>query len=144
MALNASSDKRKRIDAIRSVPYGMDYIHAFKYKLKKESGTPLGQRLLKNLHKRATKHLPQLSVDQFRQYLGCDADTLINHLQSQFTKRVGFCWQNYATVWEIDHVIPINKLKDSPKQAGQILHFKNLQPLTKAENEKKKARYNQT
>lgn len=43
-------------------------------------------------------------------------------------------------VWEIDHIIPINKLKDNPKQADQILHFKNLQPLTKAENEKKKAK----
>lgn len=94
---------------------------------------------MRNLYKRATKHLPDLSMNQFLKYLGCDARTLVQHLQVQFRKRIGFCWQNYATVWEMDHIIPINKLKEKLGEAATVLHFRNLQPLTKTENEKKKA-----
>jgi hypothetical protein len=73
-------------------------------------------------------------------YLQCDVETLKASLAEQFECRIGFCWENYATVWEIDHHKPINMLKTKPELIAEILHYKNLRPLTKAENQKKKAK----
>jgi len=61
------------------------------------------------------------------EYLGCDWDTYINHLEQQFNSNMN--WDNYGSYWEIDHIIPLSK-------SGSF-HYTNCQPLTVSENRSK-------
>ena len=61
--------------------------------------------------------------------LGCDKDTFLQHLESQFTE--GMTWENYGLKgWHVDHIMPISSYdlthEDEVKKA---CHYTNLQPL---------------
>lgn len=60
-------------------------------------------------------------------YLGCNWDTYINHLEKQFDDNMS--WENWGTYWEVDHIIPLSK--------GGSFHYTNCQPLTVEENRSK-------
>ena len=50
------------------------------------------------------------------------------------------CWENYGKYWQVDHVIPISRFDlTGEKQVNVCFNWKNIQPLTKAENMHKKA-----
>lgn len=65
--------------------------------------------------------------------LGCSIDELKIHLESQFT--TGMSWDNYGSVWEIDHVIPLYTfdLTDRAQLLKACNHL-NLRPLGVREN----------
>jgi hypothetical protein len=74
--------------------------------------------------------------------LGCDWDTLIKHLESQF--KPGMSFENYGgkrcnpdgtkrICWEIDHIIPICKAK-TKEEIIKFNHYTNLRPLWWWEN----------
>jgi hypothetical protein len=68
-------------------------------------------------------------------------DQLRSHLQKLF--KPGMTWENYGTVWEIDHKIPLAAFNfDKPDQIDFKLcwSLKNLQPLGKFENKSKGAK----
>jgi hypothetical protein len=68
--------------------------------------------------------------------LGCSAAELRRHIERQFTK--GMNWKNYASLWELDHVIPISKFDlTKPEEVKKAAHFTNLQPLPVEENRRK-------
>ena len=59
---------------------------------------------------------------------GADGPTLIKHLESRFTK--GMTWQNYGTVWEVDHIAPCFMFDLSkPEEQRRCFHYSNLRPL---------------
>ena len=68
--------------------------------------------------------------------IGCDWDTLRNHLQSQFVADMSF--DNYGKVWHVDHKKPIASfdLSDA-EQMKQCFHYSNLQPLFGSDNLRK-------
>ena len=64
-------------------------------------------------------------------YIGCDWDTYLNHLEQQFNNSMN--WDNYGKYWEVDHIIPLSK--------GGSFNYKNCQPLTVNENRQKSNKY---
>ena len=68
-------------------------------------------------------------------YLGCNIQFYKKFLEEQFTKEM--TWENIGTLWEIDHIIPINYENPSSEEKLLRLHWTNTQPLLKSENRKK-------
>ncbi len=57
-------------------------------------------------------------------------------LEYQFDENMS--WDNFATYWNIDHVIPVSFFKITEKSEQMIcFHWTNLRPLSKLENIKK-------
>ena len=69
------------------------------------------------------------SYDMF----GCSFPFLQQWLQSKFKK--GMSWDNYGSVWSVDHIIPLSKFNlSNPDDYKQANHYSNLQPLFKRDN----------
>lgn len=65
--------------------------------------------------------------------LGCSLDDLRRHLQEKF--RPGMTWENYGSVWHVDHIMPCAAFDFSkPDHQRRCFHFSNLQPLFAKEN----------
>ena len=70
--------------------------------------------------------------------LGCDSKFLRGYISSLWTE--GMNWDNYGNgrdKWNIDHIIPVGKLRTNPELLDQIIHYTNLQPMWQPENESK-------
>ena len=61
--------------------------------------------------------------------LGCDKDTFLQHLESQFTE--GMTWENYGLKgWHVDHIMPISSYDlTNEDEVKKACHYTNLQPL---------------
>jgi hypothetical protein len=69
-------------------------------------------------------------------HLGCSLKEFRAHMEAQF--KDGMSWDNYGTVWEVDHVRPLaNYDLTNPEIAKQLCHYTNLQPLFSLENKQK-------
>jgi hypothetical protein len=65
--------------------------------------------------------------------IGCDADTLCLILEAQFMP--GMTWENYGTVWHVDHIIPLATYNlTDPAEQREAFHYTNLQPLWAHDN----------
>lgn len=73
-------------------------------------------------------------VDCTLSLTGCTREYLKEYLEPQFKE--GMTWENYGSVWHIDHIIPCcaYKLTDE-KEQYKCFNYRNLQPLFGAENE---------
>lgn len=74
----------------------------------------------------------------FAEYIGCNREFLIKHLESQFTE--GMTWDNYGVgydKWNIDHIYPLSLAK-TPEEAYKLSHYTNLRPMWHIENIKKR------
>jgi len=68
--------------------------------------------------------------------LGCSLAELIDHLSKQFTDDMS--WDNHGAVWEIDHIKPLCSFDLTDRnQFIKAVHYTNLRPLYKEENNKK-------
>jgi hypothetical protein len=93
-------------------------------------------RIRHNLRCRLNKALKGISkADTTLNLLGCNQETLIKHLESQFTD--GMNWDNYGQ-WHIDHVLPCSSFDLTKKEdQRKCFHYTNLQPLWAEENIRK-------
>ena len=104
-----------------------DKIKAYRrYKLT----TDMSYRIVKNLRGRLAtalkrdykKSKPTLDL------LGCDVKFLKLYLENKFLPTMS--WDNYGTVWHIDHIMPCAKFNlADPKEQKRCFHYTNLQPL---------------
>lgn len=70
-------------------------------------------------------------------YLPCSLEQFKKHLESKFKR--GMSWENYG-LWQIDHIIPLGQFNlKSPKELAKACSLKNVQPLWKEENLKKRS-----
>lgn len=70
---------------------------------------------------------------KFSEYIGCDRETLISHIESQFVE--GMTWDNRSE-WHIDHKIPLISAK-TEEELYRLCHYTNLQPMWAIDNIKK-------
>ena len=90
-------------------------------------------RVVQNLRSRLREIVRRRGGKVTSQLTGCNAATLKLHLQQQFKR--GMAWNNYGTVWVVDHIIPCAKFDLRIKSQQQAcFHFSNLRPLFKQEN----------
>jgi len=68
--------------------------------------------------------------------LDCSLENYKIYLESQF--RDGMSWDNYGTVWHVDHIIPCSHFDLSlEEEQKKCFHYTNTQPLLVSENLKK-------
>lgn len=97
-------------------------------------------RLEKNLRKRirgalkGTRKFYRTSA-----LVGCSTLALRLYLAGQF--QPGMTWENYGSVWHVDHIRPCAKfdLRD-PAQQRACFHYSNLRPLWAIDNLRKGAK----
>jgi hypothetical protein len=83
-----------------------------------------------------TRYLNQGKFNTSLKLLGCNIETWINHLESQF--KSDMTWDNWGEKWQIDHIKPISLFDLSKKeQQLEAFYYKNTQPLYTIENQKK-------
>ena len=94
-------------------------------------------RIMNNLRTRIYNVLKQKKTDRSDKLIGCNKTQLQQWISSQFYDNLS--WDNYAEVWQIDHVIPI-AFFDLTDKKQQLLAFNwsNLRPLYSEENGNKK------
>jgi len=62
--------------------------------------------------------------------LGCDWETAMKHIESQFESWMN--WDNHGE-WHIDHIIPLSSAT-TKEEMIKLCHYTNLQPLLAEEN----------
>lgn len=71
--------------------------------------------------------------------IGCTIPELMSHLEAQFA--VGMTWENYGTLWQIDHRKPCSSYDlTDPQQQLECFRWSNLQPLLAVDNIRKGAK----
>ena len=87
-------------------------------------------RIKGNLSSRLSDLIKNRGIGQrTKELLGCDRDTFLQHIKSQFTE--GMTWENYGLKgWHVDHVIPISSYDlTNEDEVKKACHYTNLQPL---------------
>lgn len=77
--------------------------------------------------------------------LGCSLDYLKKYLEEKFyfdkNSNQFLSWDNYGTVWHIDHIRPLASFNlSNEKEFLEAFHYTNLQPLSAIENISKGAK----
>lgn len=70
---------------------------------------------------------------KFALYIGCDSETLVNHIQVQF--KDGMSWDNQGQ-WHIDHIIALDSAT-TEEELHKLCHYTNLQPMWALDNIRK-------
>lgn len=84
----------------------------------------------------AGKRLKEAVLKEYKRTVGCDRPHFTAHIEKQFSK--GMTWDNYGTVWHIDHVIPLSSFDLlNPEEVRRAGHYTNLQPMFAQENRDK-------
>ncbi len=102
------------------------------------------QSRLGNNISRAIRHSIQDGAKSKRHWedlVGYTVAQLKKHLEKRFTD--GMTWDNYGTLWEIDHKVPISVFNfEKPGEIDFRLcwSLKNLQPMVAVENRSKQGR----
>lgn len=66
-------------------------------------------------------------------HLGCTVDELYARIEAMF--QPGMTWDNYGTVWHVDHIIPLAAFDlTNEEQQKKACHYSNLQPMFAKEN----------
>ena len=119
---------------IKTRSYARKYNKNNRHKIREMRRIPIN-RVKNNLRSRIREMIHgDLSSTQS---IGCNRLQLKVHLENQF--RDGMSWDNYGSVWHVDHIIPLASAS-TPEQAFILNHYSNLQPLFAEENMKKGCR----
>lgn len=127
---------RQKLSSKRWMDKNRSYMNKYE---RQRCATDPSFRLGKRLRARVRSALLSQGVKKTNRTLelvGCNREFLVKHLQAKFAP--GMTWDNYGSVWEIDHRVPC-KLFDLTDRQQQLacFNFSNLQPLSVFENRSK-------
>jgi hypothetical protein len=133
---NNQEFKEKRIKssrAYRSNPKNKKIIRNTQSRLRKKYAKNPMWRVIMNLRRRLNHVLQgNRKSEATKKLIGCDLNTLKNHLQLQFKN--GMSWDNYGK-WHIDHIKPCALFDMSlEEEQRKCFHYTNLQPLWAIDN----------
>jgi len=81
--------------------------------------------------------------EKYEELLGCSWETLRIWLESNFTE--GISWENYGTVWHIDHTMPCSIFDFTIEENRRLcFNWSNLAPMLGEENLSKSDKLNMT
>jgi len=100
-------------------------------------------RLDENMHTAIWVSLKNKKMGQkWETLVGYTLERLMKHLEKQFNYRIN--WDNYGSYWAVDHIKPkslFSYTSPTDLEFKQCWSLKNLQPLEKIENIKKRNRF---
>jgi hypothetical protein len=104
------------------------------------------QKLKKKFAKRLCRFVfkPTCDTPFNHSKFGCTRAEIRAHIESQFKN--GMNWDNYADVWELDHIIPYKAfatVEELDKHHKIVCWYKNVRPLPPTENRSDQANYNE-
>jgi hypothetical protein len=124
---------RARYEKRKSSPDWKKY-HRERHKerIKVDESYRIAHNLRGNLSSQLKRFMQGKKVSAIRN-LGCTLPFLKAYLEVRF--KDGMTWQNYGSVWNIDHVVPMASF-DLSQESHQLeaCHYTNLQPMFVLEN----------
>jgi len=79
------------------------------------------------------KEMGWVKDSKTQEYLGCDCETFMEYIESQFTE--GMSWDNHGE-WHYDHIYPVS-LAQTEEDMFIFNHYTNFQPLWAEDNRSK-------
>lgn len=105
---------------------------------KKKQNATFNAKLGRKLRARM-RNFMNSPIGSFSKMTGCSQDFLHKWLESKF--RPGMNWENYGTVWHVDHIKPVSAFTEEEIRNGDPNFYQNLQPLFAKENLQKGAKW---
>ncbi len=125
--LHLKGAKKPRIIKEKYLQISQKYQKIYNERLSHRKLATLGRSRIKSILKLKGINKRNTSFE----LLGCSANFLKQHLESQFA--LGMNWENYGNKknqWSIDHIIPCTAFDlHDLEQQKQCFHYSNLQPL---------------
>jgi hypothetical protein len=113
-----------------------EYLPIRKEKIKERRKTDISFRLSETFRSKMHRALKNKNKEKNSVLLGCTNELFLKWLEFQFNDEIN--WNNYGSVWQIDHIIPINMFEFNDNDEKFIcFNWKNLQPLVGTENREK-------
>jgi hypothetical protein len=112
---------------VRTLEEKRAYRRAYK---KHKKATDVNYRMRINLSKRlyGVLHKTHVKSASIIELLACDILFFRSYLENKFLPTM--TWDNYGTVWHIDHIMPCAKFNlADPEEQKRCFHYTNLQPL---------------
>ena len=129
-------DKKKEYDKMR-----LEYV---RLRDRLRYANDMNFRIKKVLRTRLYKTIKGLKNSKsILMYLDVSLEAFKAFLEFQFTDDMS--WENYATSWEIDHVVPCSFFDLTKEDEKHVcFNWKNMRPLPKVENQEKSATFDLT
>ncbi len=93
------------------------------------------QRFRKKIANKIRKRLQSKNGVATTKFLGCSVNEFKAHLAAKF--QPGMSWENYGTVWHMDHIIPCAAFEPTIEEMKKCWHYTNIQPLFVEDNRAK-------
>lgn len=71
-------------------------------------------------------------MQKTNKYIGCGREPLVKWCESSFEE--GMTMKNYGKYWVVDHVIPLDTLKENPDLFEMLTKWYNIMPVTNSYN----------
>lgn len=143
----ANNPEREKETRLKYNQENKEKINEYHRKWKENKrNTDINYKLQSNMSRRIRYELNALlkgkKVKRTTEYIGCSIEELKEYLQTKFTN--GMSWENYGSIWHIDHRIPCSSWNfESDFESNCCWNYRNLQPMLASENQSKYDTYNE-
>lgn len=138
--INHKEERKEYYKKYRKKPENKIKINNYIKQRKKEDKLYEFSNRIRHLIKRSISKMGYTKKSKTYQILGCDFETVYNHLLKTYKKNYGVDY-NFKEKVHIDHIIPISTAK-TEEDVVKLCHYTNLQILKAEDNLKKSNKLN--